>query len=324
MGTRTDGVEWLTLGLLAVCYGAWMVAVIWVPHLSVFVAILLAALCAVLHSSLTHEAIHGHPTRWQKLNAALVAPSLNLVVPYLRFHDTHHAHHMNDRLTDPYDDPESNYQALADWAQRPIWQKAMFRFNNTLAGRLLIGPLLSQFAFMKGDLIAILHHDRRVALGWLLHIPAVLLVIAVLTTVGQMPLWAVIAYIWLSMSILKIRTFIEHQAHESAGGRTVIVEDRGPLALLFLNNNFHAVHHAHPRLPWYRLPTLYFANKARYLGNNQRYFFASYVQVFRQHFVRGKDPVPHPIWRRDDESLESLGGEGGTRTPDPTIMSRVL
>ncbi|MEO8530154.1 MAG: fatty acid desaturase [Deltaproteobacteria bacterium] len=301
MGKQAGRVEWLTLGLLTLCYGMWIWAVIWLPHWSLFAAIVVSALSAVLHSSLTHEAIHGHPTRWQWLNATLVAPSLNLVVPYLRFYDTHHAHHTHDRLTDPYDDPESNYQALADWSKRPAWQHLLFRFNNTLAGRLTLGPFISQYAFMKTDLLAILHGDRRVALGWLLHLPGMALIILILVSVGQMPLWAIVVSIWLSMSILKIRTFIEHQAHENAGGRTVIVEDQGPLALLFLNNNFHAVHHAHPRLPWYQLPTLYFANKQRYLGHNQRYFFASYAQVFRQHFVRSKDSVPHPIWRRDGE-----------------------
>jgi fatty acid desaturase len=40
-------------------------------------------------------------------------------VPYLRFRDTHLAHHHDPNLTDPYDDPESNFQDPAVWARTP-------------------------------------------------------------------------------------------------------------------------------------------------------------------------------------------------------------
>ena len=43
------------------------------------------------------------------LNAALVFPALSFTIPYMRFRDTHLAHHVDSRLTDPYDDPESCY-----------------------------------------------------------------------------------------------------------------------------------------------------------------------------------------------------------------------
>ena len=34
----------------------------------------------------------------------------------------------------------------------------------------------------------------------------------------------------------------------------MIIERGGPFALLFLNNNLHAVHHDRPSVPWYRIP----------------------------------------------------------------------
>ena len=58
---------------------------------------------------------------------------------------------------------------------------------------------------------------------------------------------------------------------ERVGGRTARIEDRGPLAFLFLNNNLHAVHHMHPTAQWYRLPALYRADRARYLACNEGY-----------------------------------------------------
>ena len=68
------------------------------------------------------------------------------------------------------------------------------------------------------------------------------------------------------------------------------------MALLFLNNNLHVVHHMHPRVAWYRLPRLFAENRARYLRRNDGYYYRSYAEVFRKHFLRAKDPVPHPLW----------------------------
>ena len=115
---------------------------------------------------------------------------------------------------------------------------------------------------------------------------------------SPMPVWAYLAACYLGLSLLKIRTFLEHQAHERAPGRTVVIEDRGPLALLFLNNNLHVVHHAHPQVPWYRLWGTYDANRGRYLGMNGGYRYRSYAEVFRLHLLRAKDPVAHPHLRR--------------------------
>ena len=79
----------------------------------------------------------------------------------------------------------------------------------------------------------------------------------------------------------------------------MIIEDRGPLALLFLNNNLHVVHHAHPAVPWYRLPAIYAENRAHYLRRNEHYHYRSYAQIFGRYLVKAKDPVPHPLMPRD-------------------------
>jgi fatty acid desaturase len=76
----------------------------------------------------------------------------------------------------------------------------------------------------------------------------------------------------------------------------VIIDDAGPLAFLFLNNNLHAVHHMHPRVAWYDLPQLYRQNAQSYDGFTEGYNYASYAQIFKTYFVKAKDPVPHPLW----------------------------
>ncbi len=288
--------EWPTLVVLVVTYLIWGLATVWIAAWSVPLAIILCAITAAQHSSLSHEALHGHPFRNPALNALLVFPALTLSVPYLRFRDTHLAHHNDETLTDPYDDPESNYLDPAVWALLPRWRKSLHRVNNTLAGRMIVGPLVGQIAFMSSDWELIRRRDRRVILGWLLHIPAVAVVLWWMHALAAMPIWAWLLSVYLSHALLKLRTYLEHQAHDRASARTAIVEDRGLFALLFLNNNLHVVHHMHPGVPWYALPSLYRARQDTYLSQNLGYRYRAYSDIFRQYLFRSKDPVPHPLY----------------------------
>ncbi len=290
--------EWPTVGLLALCYGIWalattLLAQVWLPA-----GIVLAALAITLFSSLQHEVLHGHPFASRAVNEALVFPGLSLFIPYRRFRDLHLAHHVDARLTDPFDDPESNYLDPGLWESLPAWSKRLRRFNNTLLGRMLVGPALSQIAFMKDDLRLIRDGRKDVLWGWIWHVPALIVVGLWLAHVGAMPVWAYVLAAYLGLSVLKIRTFLEHRAHEHTGARTVIIEDRGPLALLFLNNNFHVVHHMHPRVPWYELPERFARDRMRYLSRNDGYYYRNYMAVFARFLLKPKDPVAHPIWRR--------------------------
>ena len=247
-------------------------------------------------SSLQHEVLHGHPFRSRMLNEALVFPALNLAVPYERFRDTHLAHHHDPALTDPYDDPESNYHDPAVWARMSRPLRALCRINNTLLGRMLVGPAFGTWTFVLSDLAAARAGDRSVTRAWALHALGLVPVGLWLMTVASMPVWAFLLAYYLSYSLQKIRGFLEHRAHEAARARTVIIEDRGPLAFLFLNNNLHVVHHMHPTVPWYRLPATYRANREHYLRRNEGYLYRSYAEIFALYFLRAKEPVPHPLW----------------------------
>lgn len=289
-------IEWPTLALIVGCHAVWALGTTWLAGLWLPLGIAATAVAVALGSSLQHEAIHGHPFRSKAANAALVFPSLNLLIPYHRFRDTHLDHHLTGNLTDPYDDPESNYLEPDVWRKLSGAVRAILAFNNTLFGRLLVGAAVSQTVFMHNDARAAMAGDWQVIRGWLWHVPAIAPVLLWLGFLGQMPVWFYLLSAYAGLSLIKIRTYLEHQAHERASGRTVIIEDRGPLAFLFLNNNLHAVHHAHPRIPWYRLPALYRANRGRFVTRNGGYVYSSYAQIFRKHLLRSKDPVPHPFW----------------------------
>jgi fatty acid desaturase len=286
--------QWPTLGCLAACYGVWALG-LWAAGHALPVAVILVALAVALQASLQHEVIHGHPFRDQRLNAALVWPALGLLIPYARFRDTHLAHHANPNLTDPYDDPESNYLDPAVWTRLPAVLRALLWVNNTLLGRVLIGVAVSQVMFVAHELRLARQGDARVRRGWWAHLPAVGAVLGVVW-LSPMPLWAYGLAAYVGLSLIKIRTFLEHQAHARAASRTVIIEDRGPLSFLFLNNNLHAVHHAKPELPWYALPTAYAREAARWQAMNGGYVYRGYGAILRAHLLRPKDPVPHPHW----------------------------
>lgn len=292
---RSARAEWPTLALLLSTYVAWGAVLASTETIGLWVAIPLLALLVTQHSSLQHEVIHGHPTPSRRVNEALVFPALGLFVPYGRFRDLHLAHHYDPLLTDPHDDPESNYLDPTAWAQMPRFARAILAANNTLLGRMAIGPFVGMYRFLADDLREIRRGDRGVARAWGLHLLGILPVLASVAWAG-VPVWAYALSCWLALGILRIRTFLEHQAHERAGGRSVIIEDRGPLALLFLNNNLHAVHHANPRLPWYRLPEAYARRREEWLRRNGGYSYRSYGEVFLRYLIRRKDPVAHPIW----------------------------
>lgn len=287
--------EWPTLALLGATYLVWATGtMIW--DRSVLLSLLLTTVAIAQFSSLQHEILHGHPFASQRLNEALVFPGLPVFVPYIRFRDTHLAHHHDPILTDPYDDPESNYLDPAVWERLSRPMQRVLRLNNTLLGRMVLGPAIGTWFFVKSDLALIRRGDRGVLMAWVWHGAGLALVLAWLETFGTMPILGYMAAAYLGYSLLKIRTFLEHRAHEAFRARTVIIEDKGPLAFLYLNNNLHVVHHMHPAVPWYRLPALYTRRKAHYQRRNAGYVYASYGEIFRRYFFKAKDPVPHPVW----------------------------
>jgi len=71
------------------------------------------------------------------------------------------------------------------WDQLPKWRQSLHQFNNTLLGRMFVGPILSQIAFMRADLRLILAGDRRVALGWFLHVPSLIVAYVMVVMVAE-------------------------------------------------------------------------------------------------------------------------------------------
>ena len=290
--------EWPTFALIGCCYALWGAATLTYDALGMALFVLCAAPLVTLHSSLQHEALHGHPTRSAAANEAFVFLPLGLFFPYRRFKALHLRHHNNAALTDPYDDPESFYYALADWHVLPAWLRVILDFNNTFLGRFLIGPLVMLVGLLANETRAVQGGDREVLKAWMLHATGISAILAWTSGVCGIPVWTYVATAYLGLSLLNVRTFAEHQAHEHDGPRTAIVEASPVFALLFLNNNLHYVHHQHPRVAWYRLPALYRSRRDEFLAENGSYRFDGYLSMIRRYLFTRKTSVPHPLLRR--------------------------
>ncbi|MCI5077710.1 fatty acid desaturase [Oricola sp.] len=300
--------EWPTMAMLGACYGLWFVSGLVVYPAFPIIGLVAMAVATALHSSLQHEALHGHPSRSAAFNELLVALPLGVFYPYRRFRQTHLAHHNDERLTDPYDDPESWYRSAVSWQGFAAPVKLLLRLNNTLAGRLILGPGLMIAAFFSTELGRAWRNERDVRRAWL-HQLAGLIVLASLV-VGVMDIAPLhyLAAAYGAMSIVAIRTYCEHQWAGDPDGRTVIIENGGVFGLLFLNNNLHLVHHNRPRAPWYRLPALYRADRAEWRRRNGGYVFSDYWAIFRAFAFRAKEPVVHPAWRTGARAVPVQGG----------------
>lgn len=302
--------EWPTVAVALICYGGFLAATAWADTMGHWLAAAILVVVLTLHSSLQHEIIHGHPFRSKSWNTLLAFPPIGLLIPFERFRHTHLAHHQCQSLTDPYDDPESNYVDSAQWLRLPSSIRNILIFNNSVIGRITVGPAISLLRLYYSDLRALIGGARGILWAYMHHIIGLSLLSIWLFNISTLPWWLHLVCAYSALSVLKVRTFLEHCAFEQLAHRTAIVEDRGLLALLFLKNNLHAVHHAHPGLPWYRLQSAYDERRTEIINQNNGYVYRSYGSVISQYFFNVKDPVTHPHSRlRAEEKTDPANSQ---------------
>ena len=255
------------------------------------------ALILAQHSSLQHEVIHGHPTRNRRLNEALVFPALGLLCRIERFRDLHLAHHYDPLLTDPHDDPETNYLDPAVWARlrRPV--RAVLAVNNTLLGRMLIGPFLGMVCLWRDDLRALRAGDRRVARAWLLHAAGIVPVVG-LARAGRArcrsgPISSAAG--WRCRSCASGPS---SSIRRTSGPGRAASSSRIAGRWRCSSSTTTSTRCTTPirGCPGTGCPPSIARRREEWLRRNGGYAYRSYAEVFAPHFLRRKDPVAHPIW----------------------------
>ncbi len=295
-------IEWPTIALIVACFGLWIGLTFYSGFLPAIVTVPALTVVLGLHTSIQHEVLHGHPFRSTIANDALMLGGINIWVPFLRFKDTHLKHHEDENLTDPFDDPESFYRCPLAWKSMSRPMQRILQIHNTFVGRMLLGPGITICRLVIGDIGTIIRGPdadrRRVALCWGLHLPGAAIVMALVVNYATVHWFSYLIAVYFSISIILIRSFLEHQADEDIPRRTVIVDHAPIMGFLFLNNNLHVAHHTRPSLAWYRLPGFYRQHREKFLAANGGYRFDNYWQIAKRFAFTGKEPVPHPVMQR--------------------------
>jgi fatty acid desaturase len=303
VGEGRNRVEWPTLSLVLGVYAAW-IALVWFHNTLPLPAWLVAAvLTGALWGSVQHELIHGHPTRNQRLNAALGTPPIWLWLPFARYRQSHLAHHRDERLTDPLDDPESRYWTAEGWRDLGPIGRALVGAQATLAGRLLIGPFWVLWEFGRAEVRGLLAGRAEAWRVWAWHALWVALLLGFAIGLAGMPVWQyLVSFAWGGTALALIRSFAEHRAEAVVARRTAVVENSPLFGFLFLNNNLHAAHHRWPGVAWYRLPALYRRHRAELLSANGGLVYDGYGEMFRRFLLRRHDQPVHPLGRVPDQA----------------------
>lgn len=285
------GVEWPTIGLAVLIYGLWAATTYFHDRLPWPLLALAGGWIIAWHGSLQHETIHGHPTRWRRVNTILGFAPLSLWLPFELYRRSHQAHHATEHLTDPAHDPEARYLP----ASASVIHRAVAALQETLLGRLVLGPAIEIGAFWLDEARRLARGEPGRAAIWFWHGLATALVVGWLVQVCRMPLWLYgLCFVYPGASLSLLRSFAEHRADPSPQHRVAVVERAPILGLLFLNNNLHAAHHDRPGAPWHRLPALYVRDRERLLRANGGLVYDGYGEIVRRFLLKPHDRAVHP------------------------------
>ncbi len=284
-------IEPSTLLIATLIHGGWIALTLCATRAPLWLLVPAGGWLIAWHGSLQHETIHGHPTPWRGINRLLGQIPLNLWMPYGRYERLHLAHHRAEHLTVPGLDPEARYLSPTSG---PL-TRALTNATATLAGRLLLGPLIEIGLFLASEAHALASDEPGVRRAWAIH------------AIGVAAIWAwlhwacgfnlagyLLTFVFPGASLSLLRSFAEHRADPTPARRVAVVENAPLLGLLFLNNNLHAAHHAFPSASWRRLPELYAEHRDALLVANGGLVYRGYREVARRFLFRPHDVLIHP------------------------------
>jgi fatty acid desaturase/ABC-type phosphate/phosphonate transport system substrate-binding protein len=262
------------------------------------------------HSSLQHELLHGHPTRWQSANRAIGFVPLSLWLPYDVYRSSHLVHHHDETLTNPLLDPESYYWAPKRWSELGPVARLIVCVQTTLIGRLTLGPAWNAECLIKRELASARANVRSACVTWGTHLVGCALILTWVVGVSAISPWFYLfGFLYPGISLSLVRSFAEHRASQAVPERTAIVENARILGLLFLFNNLHVVHHEHPHLPWYRIPGWYQKHRETLIERNGVVVYDTYFDVMRRFLFK---PHDDPVHARNCEAAPRCRSDRGS------------
>src|SRR4030088_338970 len=172
-------------------------------------------------------------------------------------------------------------------------QRGLLLFNQTLLGRLTLGPLLRLRILVMREFQRVRRGDRSHLPHWGVHVVAVGLLFWFISSGCELAggqSVQLVAYPGMSLGLL--RAFYEHRASVGSAERTASCESNFVFGMLFLYNTLHVVHPRMPAMPWYDIPRYYRENRHELLLGNGQFVFSGYLVLARKYLVW---PVFNPV-----------------------------
>ena len=141
------------------------------------------------------------------------------------------------------------------WQKSGRFLRTLYWANRTLAFRLTVWSVFSAVQYFIADAWRAIRNIDNARSAWLLHFPAIVAVIYIVTRQAEMSLLEyVIGGVFGSHSLNMMRSFAEHKTLQDESTRTAMIDAGRIMSLLMLNNNLHVAHHDQPWTPWYEVP----------------------------------------------------------------------
>jgi fatty acid desaturase len=155
---------------------------------------------------------------------------------------------------------------------------------------------MSVAAMLAGSSKALRYGDWRHVPIWLAHGIGVAVLLACVQRYAGVPWWYyLVAITWPALGLAMVRSLYEHRAATHPKARIAINEAGLVMRLLYLNNNYHLVHHDLPGLPWFHLPHAYRLRQEDYRRKCGGFVIDGYATLLRRYAWRTTDAPAHPF-----------------------------
>ncbi len=300
-------IEWPTWLVGLAVWSSWFLLVGSYGSIPPWVSTGLLIVLLAWYMSFQHELTHGHPTRNETINRLVGLPPLSIWYPFDTYKADHLKHHDDAHLTEPGVDTESNYitpEQAAGMGTVALW---LYKSQRTVLGRLLIGPAIVIVSLGTRIVRGMRAGDWAQFRVWAVHLPLVALLLWTMERYTSLSAWHYcFGMAYPALGVAMLRSLYEHRPGTLPAHRTVINEAAAPWRLLYLNNNYHVVHHAYPQLPWYQIPGRYAADRAAWKAGNGGFVLPGYVYLIR-----------HFAWRTVDNPVLAAPATAPQRVPKP-------
>ena len=158
-----------------------------------------------------------------------------------------------------------------------------------------MGPGISFMQQANWAFNDLLHASSKRKAMWICHYCLIIGIVYLMQHVFKIPAWQYCLMAYFSLSLIQLRSYFEHRPARDPKKRSVVQRGSALMSFLYLNNNYHATHHQHPGMAWYKVAAEFKSNQDQYLEENGNFVYDGYSAWLRYLFKPIHSPV-HPFF----------------------------